>query len=529
MNKKLAGLSKSWLPHSKREWLEFCLNIAVGVVAFLILLMFGNSEQGRVFVDNIFDSFIKTRLEWQTSGGGEKPDSWNKMVFFDIDKEAMQSMEHPELFPRGILAVLVQYAKDNDAKLVLIDFDLSAEDKLIYERSEETASFLEGISNEAGDKLLSDVLAKIENDQNTNTQVLIPKMSYSDQTAKNSFLTRSLGKTSNHIFWVSPHFYPADADPYLRFWAPYVEVKDAKGIPQEILWTMPFMSAALFQDTSKDDLNNLAEQLLELHRSQANGEKMERKAFPFPWRENECFHSVERVNGDIVLRPDERNRIAFDFLSDNSPLLATSVKFKKIPLIRRILNNMDEAVHDQIYHWRRNGSGTDIELLLPTKTGAGKRNIGYLHRASEGTRETSHEQNFCKDKIVIIGRSDEDGNDLFWTCVDRMPGMYVNGNAIATLLPHKGLELPHPASGQWFMLWDAIFLFVFSCITVKCSPPQILISTLVLPFLAYGGFFIWFTMTNTFVYAGVACFVVALFDTVNKPIVNWLEKFLDFT
>lgn len=508
MKKVLKWFAKYLVPNSKREWVEFCLNMLVGLAVFFFIGRFVGNETGQSLINTIFDGFIEKRMVW-LANGKEKPESWSKIVFFDIDAKAVQSLEHPDIFPRGIIAALVRYAATHKAKVILVDMDLSTGDKLLYERSEKIKAYLAGVSEQAGDQMLIDVLKEIE-EKYTNTTVLLPKMSYADQTAKSSFLARHLGAANQHILWASPHFYPSDADPYVRFWAPYVEISLLhENEEKEILWTMPFMAAALYGDA-------LAEELEQCGKEVREGRE---KEFQFPWksRKKESFCVIERNwEDDIVLPKDQRNRITFEFLSDNSPLLATTAYLGK-------MQEAEKSVHHQIYHWRKDSEEWEKDITLP---------IGYLRRTSKGdggkTKETLDGNGIpfidCEDKIVIIGRSDEDGNDLFWTPVDRMPGMYVHGNSIATLLPHGGKGLPHLAAGEWFLVCNVISLSLFSCIAVKYSSLWVWIWTIVLSWLTYMGFSFWFIAKNTFVYAGAASVAVTLFDTVNKPMVDWLQK-----
>lgn len=63
-----------------------------------------------------------------------------------------------------------------------------------------------------------------------------------------------------------------------------------------------------------------------------------------------------------------------------------------------------------------------------------------------------------KDKIVIIGNSDPKVGDVFLTPVGNMPGMFIQGNSIQTVL--KGLQ-PKRAPLLFFILMD-IFIIVFA-------------------------------------------------------------------
>lgn len=551
---------------SPRESVEFCLNMFVGFIAFNFIGLFAPNETGQTMINTKFDSFIERRMEW-LSAKKTKPDSWNNknIIFFDIDAEAVKSLGHPYFFPRGYVAALVQYAKDQGAQIVLVDLDFSENDQ----KRENLAEF----SGENGDNMLVDVLDRIEKDSNSETKILIQKTSYIDRVAKKSFVQAALeekfSKTSvgsfgfDRIFWVSPHFYASDADPYVRFWAPYVEVHNG-GNKDEIVWTMPFMAAALYyQDKDAQDKEaqkklkalehdkDVQRKLKALEDAITRGEEN----LKFPWRSDEYFspvqHSKEEalknLEKEIEVQKQQRNRIAFEFVSDYSPSLGTSEGFATAPVFKQLygrkLEDRKTTIHRQIYHWRtqkdkdkdKDIGKKKIYIPIPSPKDENKaKTIGYLCKTDVETGSTESEEDKdritdidCNGKIVIIGRSDEEGRDLIWTPVEQMPGMYVHGNSIATLLNSQ--KLPHVAERIWFMICNLIAVIVFSYITIKFTPFKSLILIYLGSRILNRLFYVYFWITNEFVYAGAAYFAVALFDTVNKSAVDWLEKQVDFS
>lgn len=550
---------------SPRETLEFCLNFTVGIGVFLFIGLFAKNEYGQTLINTKFDEYIGTRMECLTAWK-EKPASWNDIVFFDIDEKSVASLGHPYFFPRGYLAALIEYAKNCGAKLILVDMDLSVGDKPLYERSKKTEPFweeLNKVSDLSGDKMLVSVLQNIEMETNakTDTKVLIPKTSFIDRTARNSFLQAILAKKFpdkksggsfeyEHILWGSPHFYISDADPYTRFWTPYIEVHNEEKEQDEILWTLPFMAAALYSDENAEEKLQLLEQKLKNNSEDSNQPKKSEICSPisFPWwrkEQSELFLAVEHsedeksknLERELAVLKHQMNRIGFEFISDHSPSLGTSKKIFE-------LKDRDKLVHRQIYHWRRKDllqkkqeadSARQEEekyIPIPWPLSTDKTEpIGYLCRTDVGTGATERAEDGipfvnCDGKIVIIGRSDDDGNDLFWTPVEQMPGMYVHGNIIATL---RGDNLPHLAEPICFLVSNAISLIGFSFITVKVTPWKSFIYTYLFSWLLSLGFFVIFFKCNIFVCAGAASFAVTLFDAVNKPVVDWFAKRVDLT
>lgn len=585
--------------YSEKERGELQANIIAGFVACIIIWWLLGLEFGQIIINKIFDGYIESRMEMLAAG---EPDSWDKFVFFDIDTEAVSSLEHPYLFPRGIIASLVQYAKKQKAKLILIDMNISMGDHPLYEQSPETEAYLSGINGKAGDRLLVKVLADIEKKQDEQettieTKVLIPKISFEDGTVRNSFLQVALAEecereSMDRLFWVSPHLLPSDEDPYVRFWMPYVEAHDAwrKGKKDEILWTMPFLAAmfseadnpnnpynpqermdnlekilieisskkkqlekfeslkkqseplwplqrmmdTLDRDTSEKEFEDLKKQLagrmkqLEEHEKQLEKgvqeiEELEKlleernTKLEIPWRLGEKFDAVESVD-EIGIWKRQRNRIAFDFLSDYSPFLDYWQYHE--------MHELDKAVHGRIYHWRKEIDPSDKKekyIQISIEKENGELYNSYLRQSSKGgganAQEATGNEIDCKDKIVIIGRSD---TDLFWTPVDRMPGMYVHGNILSTLIGEQ--ELPHLAEDEWIIGLNLLFLFLSSCIAVKAPDWVTLLWTILVPLILYGIFFIWFLATNTFIFAGAACFGVTLYDTIIRPWTRWRES-----
>ena len=552
---------------SPRESVEFCLNMFVGFIAFNFIGWFAPNETGQTMINTKFDSFIERRMEW-LSAKKTNTDSWNNnnIIFFDIDAKAVKSLGHPYFFPRGYVAALVQYAKKQGAQIVLVDLDFSEKDQ-----EENVAEF----SGSKGEDMLIDVLDSIEKDSDSATKVLIQKTSYIDRVAKNSFVQtkledrlhkKSVGSFGfDRIFWVSPHFYASDADPYVRFWAPYVEVHNG-GNEDEIVWTMPFMAAALYYQ-DKEAQNNKDERKLKAleHDKDVQGKlkaledaiAKKKEKLEFPWRPGEYFSPVQHskdeamknLEKEIEVQEQQRNRIAFEFVSDYSPSLGTSEGFATAPVFKQLYGRKIEdrktTIHRQIYHWRtqtdkdkdkdKDIGKKKIYIPIPSPKDENKaKTIGYLCKTDVETGSTESEEDKdritdidCNGKIVIIGRSDEEGRDLIWTPVEQMPGMYVHGNSIATLLNPQ--ELPHVADEQWFKLCNLIAVIVFSYITIKFTPFKSLILIYCASRILNRLFYVYFWITNEFVYAGAAYFAVALFDTVNKSAVDWLEKRMDFS
>ncbi len=536
-----------------KEWFEFCINMVVGVVAFFVIGRYVENEWGQTKINMIFDHFIETRAEWLVTKKTPSA-SWNDIVFFDLDADATTSLGHPYFFPRGIVATLVKYAADQDARLVLVDMDFSAEDSFSYKDnasqkdSDQGRANLAIVGGKAGDDILLDVLKKIRDNNQGKTKILLPKMSYADQTTKDSFLSQGLGETNDRIFWVSPHIYTSDADPYARFWTSYVETIDAEN-RKKILWTMPFMAAALYKEaavetegsaenkTPSKKLDEYAKDLLEFSKnpidSQDNLAKvLEAVKKEIPWRKGEYFYPIVRANGEMIHVPDQRTRIAFEFISDNSPRLGTSEHFETDAIAKHIpgqdFTEIEKMIHKQIYHWHDGNGNEPKDIPLPSPADE-KQSVGFLRRSSKGRGSTETEVTKegktivdCKDKIVIIGRSDAEGKDLLWTPVELMPGMYIHGNIIATLLSEE--ELPHLAEPHWFLICNLLSLVIFSAIAVKFSSLWVWLLTLVLSTLTYLGFLTYFLATNTFLYAGAASIVVSIFDTVIVPCVEGLLR-----
>ena len=122
----------------------------------------------------------------------------------------------------------------------------------------------------------------------------------------------------------------------------------------------------------------------------------------------------------------------------------------------------------------------------------------------------------CKDKIVLIGRTDKDCEDFHFSPVGMMPGMYVHANTIATVLSSSR---PHLCSMTMHLLLEFLLVLAAAYIFLNFSGSKVGYSILfmfgacwVLPFFYY-------CFTNEYIFLNMA-FMSLGFYNVSRVVEN---------
>lgn len=460
--------------HTKEEKNSFVFNIILGITImsiFSILLKdmrpkqdminwnFDNYTLWRMDADE--NSFFDKYFLFQKAADMETRRISKDLVFLDFDNDAMRSLNRPLLTPRNKIADLVKSAYQGGASIIVIDIDFSEKD---YSPAHLFAGDEVPLSGTQRDKILYDLLKTIRDDSNSDTKVLLSRTTYTDLIEQQNIFSELID--GKKIFEVTSNY--TEAGSTERFWLPYSKAIEANTGKPYILWSVPIMTMALTIG-NLEELKNLEQKIL--NDADGNMDKYfltvnrEGKTENFPIYE-------EQYSGGGILRDtkaEQYNRIQYVLFPPN-------VKSSKA-----ITGNIDEG---NLWHWRRNGINT--------------------------------ERFQCKDKIVVIGRADDDCEDFHSTPIGRMPGMYIHANAIATVLSSSRPHLCSTAKHlfiEFLLVIIAAYVFLnFKGVKVGYIILTMFGSCLILPFFYY-------CFTNEYIFLNMA-FMSLGFYNVSKILEN---------
>ncbi len=382
-------------------------------------------------------------------------DTWKAaqdIIFLDFDDKSFQTLAKPDLTPRDKVAQLLNVAYQGGAKVVVLDMDFSEDDYSPAKKfdGEEFAK-----SGSERDKDLFDLLEQIKNDSAAQTKILLPLATYADRTIKHNSFAALID--NEKIFAVTPTFTVNQVgDNYARFWLPYLEVKDAQTGEQKILWSIPLLTAVLYS-------GNFAE----LENLQAEIFNTDKNFFVTTIKEPFKFYRERTRDGDL--------------LRDTISLQYNRIQYVAIP--------------------------PDVLAQIPFGT-ISPINIGHWRRDGLDNKKID-----CRDKIVIIGRADEDCADFFSTPVGNLPGMYVHGNSIASIL---GETRPHLTSPYKHILIEIILIVIASYAFLILSEFRAKCLIFALTPLCWLFTYIYFCATNEFIYLSFAFTAVGVYNFINN-------------
>ena len=353
--------------HTEEKRKEFYFNCVLGIFTLICLTIFKNTSLGQESINWWFDKYIP----WQV-----KDEISSEIVFLDFDNTSMLELNRPSITPRDKVADLVKIAYEGGAKIIILDFEFSDAD---YSPEKFIASDEFALDGETRDKVLYNLLQTISYDTSTDTKILLLGSTYADMSKKKNIFSSLIDEKK--IYEVTPNFSQnSEGDRNIRFWLPYLKIKNSTTNEKSLLWSLPIMTLALTLG-NVNELHLLEKVIL-----------------------SDLDNSATEYSLSIVRQGVKEYFIVNkEIYIDNGVIRDTqSNKYNRIQytLIPNVFNG--NIPPNQIGHWRKNG--IDNERLD------------------------------CRNKIVIIGRADDDCNDIYSTPVRNMPGMYIHGNAIETVL-----------------------------------------------------------------------------------------------
>lgn len=436
--------------HKPEKKKAFYFNLFLGFAMMLFFFFTRDMPVQQDAINWCFDKYIKFRAGNEI----EETQIANELIFLDFNNQSLQELNRPYSIPRDKIADLVNIAYEGDAKIIIIDIDFNEPD---YSPEKFIAGDEVALKGEERDKILYDLLKTIRDNQSTNTKVLLPYITYSDGIEiKNIFSELTDEKK---IYAVTPNFTENIDNNYTRFWLPYYKTYKADTNEENLLWSIPVMTMAMtigniyelnaLKDTILNDSNNILDSYsLKVNRKGTNEEFL---IYEEQSKGNRLFRDS---------RSNQYNRIQYTLIPPNpSTMLGGNILPKNIA------------------HW--NKTGVDNTAIN------------------------------CKDKIVIIGRGDSDCGDWHLTPVGIMPGMYVHGNAIATVLSSTQ---PHLCSIQKYLLIETLLIVIAAYVFLNMEGIKARIIMVVMILLCGGGTYLWFCKTNEFIFLSLSFTSIGVYN-----------------
>ena len=440
--KKFLDLRK----HDKDKSKEFLFNLFLGTIIILFFILVRDTTIRQEVENARFDKYISWKFNSDTE---TKKIANDELVFLDFDNTSIEELQRPDLTPRDKVADLIKIAYEKGAKLIIVDMNFSEAD---YSPAKLMAGDEIALNGESRDKILHDLLETIKNDNIKNTKVLLPFITYADHQEKPNIFSDLVDYEK--IYSITSTFTAnSQADRNVRFWLPYLETKRSDTKERHLLWSIPIMTMALTIG-NEEELKLFEKSILNDNSADDNSYNLTVKRNGN--EEKFIFYKEHYKNQGLIRNTQsyQYNRIQYAILPPN---VRASDPFGNIP-----------AKH--IGHWRNN------EFKLDN---------GRID---------------CKDKIVIIGRADDNCSDFHATSIGLMPGIYVHGNIIATVLSETQ---PHLSSMYKSTLVEILLVILTAYVFLNLSATKAKIVVTITFGLCWIVSFIYFYFTNEFI---ILCF-----------------------
>lgn len=484
---------------SRKKRRRFIFDIVLGTLLIVLFVLTKNTSLRQSIINNWFDSHIAFRASTMkdlsnaypslhallTPGADEKADD---LTFLAFSEASVRKMGRPDFIPRDKIADLVNIAYEKGAKLIIIDM-------LLIEPDNSPEKIIAGdsipLSGAERDDKLRAVLQKIKDDKDSDTKVLIPLASYYDKTLMRNILQPSANNDDDmldmnngmidgkKIYAVTPNI-SVSQNNIVRFWLPYSIIKI--GDEERVLWSIPMMTLYLSQGR-QGEMQSLEQQIL--HEPQKEdfllklSDDGRNKQFKF-YREHMARDGVVRDTTAL-----QYNRIQYGLIPPDVTQKDTEIKEREktsegIPFSRNPLGNINP---NQVSHW------------------------------VSGENHIDNKKINCKGKIVIIGREDRDSGDIFHTLTGNMPGMYVHGNSIATVLAQTQ---PHLAPAYKQVVIDFVFVFItaFAFLRLGTWKGGYIVFLLAGIFWLFS--YVYFLLTNELLYISFAFTSIGVYTWLNN-------------
>jgi CHASE2 domain-containing sensor protein len=388
----------AWQHSPKKLWLmiqpqqvqhnyrhRFMMNMLVGLgIIFLAFLV-----RDSAFLKGIENEGIDTLMQIRQKIIPANPDI-PPFVWLDIDDNTHKAWNAPMFTPRNRLHHLINTAVNAEARLVIVDVDLSRE---THQAGSEKCT--QSLEYHPYDQALSDYLGNYKTACSPVCPPIILARTFQSSSkslhhTRPSFLDEAAKKSAPYIQWASALFF---RDPYehkIRHWWLWQSACTAQ--QPTVIPSIELLAAAFIRNRSI---------------SQSAG--LEKALHPF--QPQDCFGSP------TTHLPPENIQIGKLTVSTGQQGIKQRVMFS-IP-------------------WKINNN-KKIKYSLKDKTGKTMISIFSAEDFAELPPKVNLEA--LKNSIVVIGGSYSEGRDIHLTPLGEMPGALIIINAIRTLLEYGEIE-----------------------------------------------------------------------------------------
>jgi hypothetical protein len=321
------------------------------------------------------------------------------------------------------------------------------------------------------DRALLEVIEKIKDDPKSPTRLILSQRIGFKGKLKKTIFDRLFEKGSlaggsglRKIYQATPTLSATGSDNIVRYWNLYERYQSDEG-REGIIWGSPIVAVLL---AVEGDLQKLG---------------------PF----EEILRRIEGDHGNSIDVLQLNNGKSIRLPYDQAHLYLQRLRFSLVP------------------------QGPSPNALIENEAHSG----GNLYQSVVRFDELEYYREMYKDKIIIVGNSSPDVGDIHRTPVGDMPGMYVLGNSIYTILA-KGQPSPPPV---WLSLMIEIIIiigaaYVFLYFTSLLA--QVIASVIILAVFGYFSY-IFFMKTGVFVNFVFAIVGMGFHETA-KDIEEIIEK-----
>ena len=429
----------------------FLFNVFFGVAVLIFFIMVRDNAIIQASINGWLDYYIMFRMNSET----DTYKAAQKVTFLDFDNKSFQALGKPDMTPRDKVAELLSVAYEGKAGIVILDMDFSEPD---YTPAKIFVDEKVAKSGSERDQVLFNTIERIKKDTTSQTKILLPLVTYADKTVKHNIFSSLID--NEKVFAVTPTLTTNQlGDNEVRFWLPYLEVTDNETQEKKILWSIPLLSAVLYSG-NLETFQKLQDDIL-------NTDKISFVTEIYhPETEQFRFYR-ERTN-------------AYGLIRDTDSLQYNRIQYVSLP--PNVLANypLGTIEPSNIGHWRKDG--------------------------------LDNNRINCKDKIVIIGRSDEDCSDFFATPCGNLSGMYVHGNGIVSIL---GATRPHLTPLYKYVLIELLLILITAYAFLGLREFQATCVVMILNVLCLVCTYIYFCYTNEFVYLSFCFMFLGIYNFVN--------------
>ena len=449
MNRIINFFNLNKYPKENKNQFWFNFLLGIGILFFFILIK--DTAVIQASINGWLDYYIMFRMNSDTDTHAVA----SNITFLDFDNKSFKMLNKPDLTPRDKVAYLLDIAYSGNAKVIVLDIDFSESDYSPTKKFADEDVPRNGLER---DKILFDTIERIKNDSTSDTKIIIPLVNYADKTVKRNIFESLID--NKKIFAATPTLTTNQGgDNYARFWLPYLTVKDNETNEPKILWSIPLLAAVLYAG----DFNDLENSRTEILNDNKNS-----FVTKINYKQNQQFTFYrESLQNSGIIR-------------DTTAVQYNRIQYVAIPPDVLVQFPLGTIAPSNIGHWRKNGlDNTRID---------------------------------CQDKIVIIGRADEDCSDFFTTPCGNLSGMYIHGNSIASIL---GETRPHLAPIYKYVLIEVLLIIITAYAFLGLREFQATCVVMILNLLCLVGTYIYFCYTNEFVYLSFCFMFLGIYNFVN--------------